>query len=107
MKKLIAIFVLGIIITTACNINQDNKATVQAIEKYAESLDSSGFSVYLKGALERQKVFKYMLTADVETDEVVSPPKTDAADDPAIWVNTDNPEKSLIFGTNKMGGINV
>ncbi|MEO1657096.1 MAG: phytase [Pseudomonadota bacterium] len=29
----------------------------------------------------------------------------DAADDPAIWVNTDAPDKSLIFGTDKQLGL--
>lgn len=33
--------------------------------------------------------------------------KCDAADDPAIWVNTENPEKSLVLGTNKQRGLNV
>lgn len=31
----------------------------------------------------------------------------DAADDPAIWVNSTNPEQSLILGTNKKGGLAV
>ncbi|MGQ8367271.1 phytase [Glaciecola sp. 1036] len=31
----------------------------------------------------------------------------DAADDPAIWINSDNPEKSLILGTDKKFGLNV
>ena len=33
--------------------------------------------------------------------------KCDAADDPAIWVNRREPEKSLVLGTNKLQSINV
>jgi 3-phytase len=35
------------------------------------------------------------------------PHKNDAADDPAIWVHPDQPELSLILGTNKQGGLHV
>ena len=38
-----------------------------------------------------------------ETSEVIS--KGDAADDPAFWLNKENPSKSLIFGTDKRSGI--
>jgi len=31
----------------------------------------------------------------------------DAADDPAIWVNKNNPSKSLVIGTNKKGSLNT
>ena len=87
------------------NINFNNKK--QSIEKYWETLDSSGFSVYLGSAIKKQEIFTNAITADLETDEVASEPGVDAADDPAIWVNTENPEKSLILGTNKKGGIYV
>ena len=40
-----------------------------------------------------------------ETDAVTH--HGDAADDPAIWVNQANPEKSLILGTNKKAGLEV
>jgi len=31
----------------------------------------------------------------------------DAADDPAIWLNTQNPAQSLVYGTDKKSGLNV
>ena len=40
-----------------------------------------------------------------ETDPVIT--KGDSADDPAIWFNSKDPEKSLIFGTDKNSGIYV
>src|SRR5262249_31802015 len=46
-----------------------------------------------------------MITATVETDPV--PHGGDAADDPAIWVNPNDPAKSTIIGTDKQGGLAV
>jgi len=40
-----------------------------------------------------------------ETDDV--PSDGDAADDPAIWVDSTDPERSLIIGTDKSGGLAV
>ncbi|KAA9131622.1 phytase [Marinihelvus fidelis] len=45
------------------------------------------------------------VTATVETEVVAS--WGDAADDPAIWVNPNDPEASLVFGTDKKGGLHV
>jgi 3-phytase len=57
---------------------------------------------YILQALEKNTVY-----ADGETAPVESLNGEDAADDPAIWVNLKNPEKSLILGTNKKAGIYV
>src|SRR5215470_6615222 len=45
------------------------------------------------------------VTATVETDPV--PNGGDAADDPAIWVNPQDPAQSTVIGTNKQGGLAV
>ncbi len=45
------------------------------------------------------------VTPFAETPAVES--SEDAADDPAIWWNPSNPEKSLVLGTNKQSGIYV
>jgi 3-phytase len=45
------------------------------------------------------------VTATVETDPV--PNSGDAADDPAIWVNPNDPAQSAIIGANKRGGLAV
>jgi 3-phytase len=45
------------------------------------------------------------VTATVETDPV--PNGGDAADDPAIWVNPNDPAQSTIIGTDKRGGLAV
>ncbi len=43
--------------------------------------------------------------ASVETDPVPQAKNADAADDPAIWINHKNPAKSVVYGTDKRGGI--
>ncbi len=45
------------------------------------------------------------VTATVETDPVQE--GGDAADDPAIWINPNDPAKSTIIGTNKRSGLAV
>jgi 3-phytase len=40
-----------------------------------------------------------------ETDPVSTVRGEDAADDPAIWVHASDPEKSLVFGTDKKAGL--
>jgi 3-phytase len=46
-----------------------------------------------------------LLVVDGQTDPVQR--FGDAADDPAIWVNNDDPEQSLIIGTDKKAGLDV
>lgn len=43
--------------------------------------------------------------AVVETEPVPQKKNEDSADDPAIWINRQNPEKSVIIGTDKKGGL--
>lgn len=45
------------------------------------------------------------ITPDVQTEVMAR--FGDAADDPAIWVNTKHPQKSLVIGTNKQQGLFV
>ena len=97
--------ILVLVLLVSCS--NDFTDEKQSIERYWETLDSSGFSVYLGNAIKKQQIFTNAITADLETDEVASEPGIDAADDPAIWVNTEYPEKSLILGTNKKGGVHV
>ena len=46
-------------------------------------------------------------TALLETDPMPQHNQVDAADDPAIWVNPEQPSKSYIIGTDKKGGLAV
>ena len=45
----------------------------------------------------------HIVPAIDETPQVIS--KGDAADDPAMWLNKLNPNRSLVFGTDKRSGI--
>ncbi len=44
-------------------------------------------------------------SAKTETVPVHQEKNEDAADDPAIWIHPGNPEESIIFGTDKKGGL--
>lgn len=62
-------------------------------------------SVELTEVRKMQDKIKYVVQANAETDPVAAASLEDAADDPAIWVNKSNTDKSIVFGSNKRGGI--
>lgn len=65
-------------------------------------------SLQLAEAIAKQSKITWSVTPDVETKAVrTNHVDDDAADDMAVWVNKVDPEKSLIFGANKKGGIVV
>lgn len=45
--------------------------------------------------------------ADVQTENCLAQVEDDAADDPAFWLNKEQPEQSLFFGSNKTQGLEV
>ncbi len=47
----------------------------------------------------------FQITADAETEPVQAGNSTDAADDPAVWIHPDETSKSIVYGSNKRGGI--
>jgi 3-phytase len=53
------------------------------------------------------RMHRKTVTANLETEAVAAVPGKDAADDPAIWINVDNPANSCIIGTNKILGLAV
>jgi len=53
----------------------------------------------------KEKIEPYNVTASIETNPVRD--WGDAADDPAVWVNPDDPGSSLIIGSNKQRGLLV
>jgi 3-phytase len=87
----------------ACNSKKEsNENNIK--EQNTEAREDS---VKLAEAIRLQSTFKNIVTADYETKAVESEANEDAADDPAIWVNTKNPEKSIVIGTNKKAGLYV
>ncbi|SHF47180.1 3-phytase [Mariniphaga anaerophila] len=51
------------------------------------------------------KHIKNAVAAKFETTPVPQNKNEDAADDPAVWIDSENPEKSVIIGTDKKGGL--
>lgn len=56
-------------------------------------------------ALAHQGKISAFVTAKFETIPMPRAASDDAADDPAIWLHPADPSKSLIFGTDKLGGL--
>jgi len=80
MKKLLITIVTVALFTNACNRPSE-------------------------GSRKAGEHIKNIVSAIVETTPVPQPKNEDAADDPAIWIHPENPEKSLIIGTDKKGGL--
>lgn len=88
------------------------------MQKTPESSDSNGDtevfvrekearedSIELAAAYEAQKRIQWEVFPAMETKAVNAASMDDAADDPAIWVHPTKPEQTLIFGSNKKGGL--
>jgi 3-phytase len=80
--------------------NSDSLQLIAEQEAIADSIE-------LANALMLQSEFQVRLQAVTETVPVESPEGEDAADDPAIWYNSDAPSKSLVLGTDKNAGVYV
>ena len=89
MNKIISI--ISIIILVSCNFSNDPRNN----------------SWKYKAAIESSKNIKNIVYAYSETTPVVAQIDEDSADDPAIWINQNNREKSTIIGTNKVKGLSV
>lgn len=101
--RLIQVLLLGAcLVVASCNRPAKQSREVQLKNKEARE-----DSLELAEALALQSTFANRIVARAETDPVSSGKDEDAADDPAIWVNQRDPEKSLIIGTNKKRGIQV
>lgn len=85
------IILFTIIMTYGCNRSNDPRNNDS---KYRTALE-------LNSKI-RNKVF-----ASIETTPTNSAPEDDSADDPAIWINKSDIEKSTIIGTNKKAGLSV
>ena len=46
-----------------------------------------------------------VIQASAETDPTLQGKNVDSADDPAIWINRESIENSVIIGTDKKGGL--
>ncbi|XOV91579.1 MAG: phytase [Bacteroidota bacterium] len=58
-----------------------------------------------EGSKKGREQIKFRVEATVETTPTPQTAKDDSADDPAIWIDTSNPQNSIIIGTDKKGGL--
>ena len=82
----------------ASDSNGDSTAFVREKEAREDSIE-------LAAAYEDQAHIQWEVYPVMETKAVDAASMDDAADDPAIWVHPRKPEQSLIFGSNKKGGL--
>lgn len=62
----------------------------------------------IEGSFElRKNTISKKVKATVETEHKDYDPNDDSIDDPAIWINKNNYEKSVIFGTDKINGVGL
>ena len=55
----------------------------------------------------REAVVTKKVVATIETQHKDYDPSDDSIDDPAIWINRKNYEKSVVFGTDKINGLGL
>jgi 3-phytase len=99
----IQLLVLISLVWASCQTGTTPKValTEEQLEAIEDSLD------YAR-ARAKQAGIAASVVPDAETGAVLSPQADDdAADDMAIWVNAAAPDKSLLIGTNKKGGVVV
>ena len=70
-------------------------------------LEAREDSLALEFAYNGQSRIERSLFPSVETQPMQAESTEDAADDPAIWIHPKDPSKSLVFGSNKKGGLAV
>jgi 3-phytase len=89
----------------ASSEKSENKKDKEKKEKSKSDAESAGSRALAVTPAAPTAAALETVMATVETDPV--PNGGDAADDPAIWVNPNDPAQSVIIGTNKRGGLGV
>ena len=86
MKVYVPMLLMGILVIS-CNETEDLSNKYQYVER--TPLTDTVFAVM----------------AEDETEPIRASSTQDAADDPAVWIHPTDPSKSIIYGSNKTGGI--
>lgn len=97
MNKNFILFVFFVLFAHAC---KDKTVTVS--DEHVKLLEDK---VELENAYRLKNKIQNKVIANIETDPVDAGISDDAADDPAIWFNRAAPSESIIFGSNKKGGL--
>ena len=104
MKPSFAVLVLTLSLYH-CQPNQPKEETTTHTEEFIRNVEAREDSLELVRALEARLQISDVVFPSAETKPVGEGPLDDAADDPAFWYNQSEPEQSIVFGTNKRGGI--
>jgi len=106
MKISHLLFILACLFFFGCKTSPKSTA-VSSDEADIARQEARDDSLELVAAYKRQARIQNFVSATYETDDIASDNVSDAADDPAIWVHPTEPEKSIIIGSNKRGGIHL
>lgn len=87
--------------------NEGTTTTTEPVVLSPEDLEAREDSLELAAAFAAQQQIPIAVEASAQTDIILAENTEDAADDPAIWLHPEDPAKSLIYGSNKRGGLAV
>lgn len=104
MKRLILFLFVSIVFITCQSKVEEPKIPSQNVDLDIEAREDS---LALVAAYEAQGKIERSVFPIIETKAIHANSEEDAADDPAIWVNPKEPSKSLVYGSNKKGGLAV
>lgn len=101
-KRQLPIFLSLVVLIIIAYLNQIEEPTLTLVTRNTEAREDS---LKMAKAIANQTKIGNPVYASMETEAVASAVGEDAADDPAIWINKENPENSLIIGTDKKAGL--
>ncbi|TAJ13198.1 phytase [Marinilabiliaceae bacterium JC017] len=102
----IVFFLIGLLVVNGCrNHSGTVSSTSEMVEKMDGASEAIDDSLKKANALQLQAQIKRVVLPAAQTLPVAQSTDEDAADDPAIWYNVNNPEESRILGTDKKAGL--
>ncbi len=99
MKKTLLPLIAGLLFLHACQSSQNSGSEATA------DLEAREDSLELLAAYQAQELIEWSVTASLETAPIKAASLDDAADDPAIWLHPEDRSRSLIYCSNKRGGL--
>ena len=102
MLRLIILCFSLLILVQCKSSNKDTEHTEVETDADIEAREDS---LALVQAYKAQDKIALSITPDMETKMIRATSEDDAADDPAIWIHPTDKSMSLVFGSNKKGGL--
>lgn len=99
------LFLFPLLLTLGCQESTPAPTPAPTID--AATTEAREDSLALEAAYAAQALIRPTVTAKVETTIARADAMADAADDPAIWVHPTDSARSLVYGSNKTGGLAV